>query len=255
MYRALTSFATTDYDVKRKQILEDNFTNQAEINEFLRIGYIEVYDGTLEITENGEYNVEDYEKADVDVPSSEPKLQTKTITVTQNGTSTITADANYDGLEKVNLTVNAGTKAILPDGIRFGGTANNINWLDDVDTSNIVTGTSMFQSYTSLRSISAFDTSNMTNINYMFSGCTHLETVPVFNFGKVETYNMNVFQNCSSLTNESLNNILASCITMPITATNNKKLSRIGLSQEQATTCQNLSNYQAFTNAGWITGY
>ena len=37
--------------------------------------------------------------------------------------------------------------------------------------------------------------------------------------------------------------------------TSNKTLKYIGLTEEQATICQSLSNYQAFTNAGWTTGY
>lgn len=35
----------------------------------------------------------------------------------------------------------------------------------------------------------------------------------------------------------------------------NKTLKYIGLVQEQATTCTTLSNYQAFVNACWTTGY
>lgn len=43
MYKALVSFTTKDYDVKQGQILQDNFTTQAEITEFLNIGYIRTY--------------------------------------------------------------------------------------------------------------------------------------------------------------------------------------------------------------------
>ena len=35
----------------------------------------------------------------------------------------------------------------------------------------------------------------------------------------------------------------------------NKTLKFIGLTEAQATTCQSLSNYQAFLDAGWTTGY
>ena len=69
MYRAITSFTTKNYEVRKKQLLQDNFTSQDEIDEFLNIGYIQEYDGSLEITENGTYDVEDYETAEVDVSS------------------------------------------------------------------------------------------------------------------------------------------------------------------------------------------
>ena len=74
MYRALESFTTKDYDVKRKQILEEDFTTEDEIQELLNIGYIEVFDGSIEITENGQYNVEDYDIADVNVEGSSEEV-------------------------------------------------------------------------------------------------------------------------------------------------------------------------------------
>lgn len=67
MYRALESFSTNNYTVKRNQLLEDDFTTQDEIDEFLEIGYIEVDTGAIKITENGQYNVEPYDLAKVNV--------------------------------------------------------------------------------------------------------------------------------------------------------------------------------------------
>ncbi len=67
MYIALESFTTKDYDVKRKQLLEDDFTTQDEIDEFLEIGYITIADGSLKITQNGQYDVEDYNLVKVNV--------------------------------------------------------------------------------------------------------------------------------------------------------------------------------------------
>ena len=55
--------------------------------------------------------------------------------------------------------------------------------------------------------------------------------------------------------NESLNNILQMCINATKVTTSKKTLKSIGLSEEQATKCTTLSNYQAFTGAGWVTGY
>ena len=63
-----------------------------------------------------------------------------------------------------------------------------------------------------------------------------------------------MFSNCTSLSNESLNNVLAMC-TNATSYTGTKTLKYIGINATQATTCQSLSNWSAFVAAGWTTGY
>ena len=65
-----------------------------------------------------------------------------------------------------------------------------------------------------------------------------------------------MFSLCSSLTNESLNNIMQTCINLThLGSTQTKTLNKIGLSQNQATICETLSNWDAFIAAGWTSGY
>ena len=64
-----------------------------------------------------------------------------------------------------------------------------------------------------------------------------------------------VFKNCYSLTNDSLNNILSMCASATKINSSNRTLNYIGLTQNQANICKNLSNYSTFTAAGWTTGY
>lgn len=115
---------------------------------------------------------------------------------------------------------------------------------------------SMFRSCTNLIVAPTLDTTSAINVNYMFSGCTNLQTVPVYNISGIGDYMQftSMFENCPNLSNDSLNNILQMCATHTSTASR-KTLKMLGLSEEQATTCKTLSNYQAFLDAGWTTGY
>ena len=129
----------------------------------------------------------------------------------------------------------------------------SLTTIPELDTSNVTAMQYMFDRCNNLTTIPLLDTSNVTDMYYMFSNCTSLTTIPELDTKKV--INMSsMFYDCSSLNNESLNNILAMCANAA-KITSNKTLKYIGLTEEQATICQSLSNYQAFTNAGWTTGY
>lgn len=123
-----------------------------------------------------------------------------------------------------------------------------------LNLSKATTTSAMFYSCARLKAVPPFDLSSATHIYSMFSGCTELETVPEFNCPKVINAS-DMFQSCGSLTEQSLNNILGTCITMTKISSSQKTLRYIGLTSSQATTCEGLSNYQAFLDAGWKTGY
>lgn len=106
-----------------------------------------------------------------------------------------------------------------------------------------------------IKTIPLLDTSSATNMNSMFNGCSNLTEIPLLNTSNVTTMNT-MFGGCSNLSENSLNNILQMCINaVSYTGVNTKTLNYIGLSEEQATKCTTLSNYQAFLDAGWTTGY
>jgi hypothetical protein len=257
-------------------------------------------------------------------------LQSKEVTITENGTTTIEPDEGYDGLSDVDVTVatsGADLSEYFTDKISTGyqktalqksikkipmmtiqGTSadflfsycENLEEVPLLNTSNIMSMNRMFESCGKLKNVPLFDTSRVANTGFMLSGCSSLESVPAFNLSACQnTYAMfescrklieiplmdtsNVttmrymfndctnlvtvpllntskvsvmavmFSNCPNLSNESLNNILAMCANSVVTS--DKTLKSIGLSSTQATTCQTLSNYQAFLDAGWTIGY
>ena len=125
----------------------------------------------------------------------------------------------------------------LPEDITLSSTVNNF---DDV-----------FSGW-GLTEIPLLDTSNITSMEHAFS-CPNLTTMPALNTRNVVNM-QGAFSNCPLLSNESLNNILSMCINAT-SVTHSKTLSYIGLSEEQSTICEGLSNYQDFLDAGWGTGY
>lgn len=114
-----------------------------------------------------------------------------------------------------------------------------------------------FYTCCSLEEAPYFNTSKVENMNGMFGYCLNLVTVPVYETNNVTggTFS-SLFTQCEKLSDESLNNILQMCINAKkVTGTTYKTLKSLGLSESQAERCQTLSNYQAFLNAGWKTGY
>ena len=129
----------------------------------------------------------------------------------------------------------------------------NLTNIPLLNTSNVTTMSFMFYSCTNLQTIPQLDTSSVTNMGYMFNDCTNLTEIPLLDTSSVTTMN-SMFSSCTSLSDESLNNILTMCANAT-SYTGTKTLAQIGLTSEQANKCKTLSNYQAFLNAGWTTGY
>ena len=72
MYRALKSFVMNkdtyeEEDIRKGQILSSNFASEDVITDLLNAEYIVVFDGLIEITENGDYEVDEYDVARVNV--------------------------------------------------------------------------------------------------------------------------------------------------------------------------------------------
>ena len=122
-----------------------------------------------------------------------------------------------------------------------------------LNTANVTEMNYMFNQCTNLTSVPALNTGNVTNFYGMFNQCTNLTTVSQLDTSKATSMRY-MFNSCPNLSNESLNNILAMCANAT-SYTDTKTLAYIGLSSAQATTCTGLSNYAAFTAAGWTTGY
>ncbi len=125
------------------------------------------------------------------------------------------------------------------------------------DYSNNTSLSLTFDGCVGIADVSALATQgNLTTISYAFRGCTNLVTVPQFDLSHFTSSNYSyTFESCGNLSNDSLNNILATLATVPTNITSNRTFKYCGLSAEQCYKCKSLSNYQTAIDSGWTTGY
>ena len=76
---------------------------------------------------------------------------------------------------------------------------NDVNFLTNLDTSNVTRMDYIFSGCTNLTAIPLFDTSNVTNMERAFQDCTNLTTIPLFNTSNVTSMHYS-FSGCRKLT-------------------------------------------------------
>lgn len=119
-------------------------------------------------------------------------LQTKSVSITENGETSVSADEGYDGLEQVNITTNVPAPKYAPRYIRFDN----------------YTGTSLANEINNLSG------TNLTSMESMFSNCSNITSINLDNFDTSNVTNMvETFNYCTSLSNLSSNNINTSKVT------------------------------------------
>ena len=116
------------------------------------------------------------------------------------------------------------------------------------DTTSLTNMRQCFANCISIETAPALDTTNVTTFYFTFNGCTELKNVPAYDWTSV-TDLQGVFAGCYKLTNESLNNILSSCISAT-SYTGTKTLAHLSIIT-YSNIIPTLSNYQTFLDAGW----
>ena len=237
--------------------------------------------GTIGIGTNGTFNVKDYEFADVNTPTP-----SGSITITENGTHTVTnyvqAIVNvplpkltngikfrYMALQQQTLVdnfldfLNKCDKTELTDLSNFVenatmSTSVPINWGNAFMSIKPTTVQYMFQSCTNLVTAPQLDLSNCTNFQSSFARCTNLTNVPEYDWSYVCSSNTAGLYNCfwvlgNSLTQDSVDNILKSCISVPTSATGTKTLAYLfgNVPSNVSTKAQDSQYYQDFLDSGW----
>jgi len=171
------------------------------------------------------------------------------------GTSASFMFGNCSGLKKFSNMINEGTYKCTSLQ-RFFSNCLSLESVNNLDTNGIINMEGMFSACSKLETAPQLDTSSVTDVSYMFISCTNLKNVPFYNLPKVVDISKmtKMFNYCTNLTDESLDNILQMCISTNIPSSMSKKLSTLSV---DATTSriEALPHYQDFLNAGWTIGY
>lgn len=137
--------------------------------------------------------------------------------------------------------------------INFYNNCNKLEEIPLINTSNITNMSGMHSNCIKLVSLPQYDTSKVTNMNRFAYICTALENVPVYNWSSVTNLTQ-IFKYCPELTDESLDNIMQSCISATSFAGTKTFYSLIGTDYPKiypASRLEALPHYQAFLDAGW----
>lgn len=176
-------------------------------------------------------------------------------------TNCTNSGSTFSGCTSITSTGNV----ISPNNTTFTQMFNGCTSLTNIGTisSSVQTLTNnMFQGCTSLVSVpNTLSFPKSTSGNSMFKGCTNLENVALFDIGTEAPTTFNIggmFQECPSLTNEALDNIL----TMMYNITTNGKGMQGGkdfarlLSNGYGynTRIQNCTKYNDLISLGWSNG-
>lgn len=119
----------------------------------------------------------------------------------------------------------------------------------DCDLSKATDVKRLFEGCENIKTISLPPMPKANSFEVMFSGCSKLERILSIDPSNI-TGASGMVTGCTNLTDEGLNDVLGMCIkAVKITHVNLKKLSKIGLTQEQVERCKTLPNYQACIDA------
>lgn len=139
------------------------------------------------------------------------------------------------------------------------------NYFSTIDTTVAHDLNQMFTNCYKLTDVSCLANIKPATLNKTFNWCSDLVTIPQLDLSLLGTgmttsskkyLFLNTIASCSSLSNDSLHNLIKSMITAPSGVyTGTKTLKNMGFDSTQATTATTFTEWATLEADGWTTGY
>lgn len=162
------------------------------------VGSFEI-SGTLDVTEDGEYDVSDYANVNIKTGSKLKKL----LDYTKSARNLFSSNKNV--IDVTEYIVYEDTSNVTNMSAMFYDSPNLIT-IPPLDVSNVTNMSYMFAYCYSLTTIPLLDTSNVKNMEQMFYHCNSLTTIPLLDMRNATNVNQ-IFINCQKLINLTILNI------------------------------------------------
>lgn len=129
--------------------------------------------------------------------------QDKSVTITQNGNTNVSADTGYTGLGTVAITTNvsADMSKYFTSTITYGdSTVSGLyKMIKTIPAETTVDGTTLYKAFSNslIEEVPIFDISNVKILNGTFSNCVNLKTIPILDMSSV-TNLQDCFNGCTN---------------------------------------------------------
>ena len=216
---------------------------------------------SVEVTTNIEADVGEYFNSSMTGPNFKQTTGLSKLIKKIPSNTVLPTDLSYGFTGAININVENLDFSSVQNLSNCFSNNDNMVTSPNINTSSATNMSNMLSNCSNLVTVRNYDMSHVTDISGMFNGDTKLENLPLMNLSSISgQWSLNSIFSSNVLTNDSINNILGSLATVTSAYTGTKTLKYVFGNADKsqyypASTIEQMSNYQAFINAGWTIGY
>ena len=219
------------------------------------------FDTRIEALSGGGGDLSEYFNSSMTGPNYQTSTGLSKLIKKLPNNTVLPTDLSYGFAGAININVDNLDFSSVQNFSNCFSTNSNMVTSPNINTSSATKMSGMFSSCVNLVTVRNYDMSHVTDISAMFNSDMALANVPLMNLSSISgNWSLNSVFSSDVLTNDSINNILGSLATVTSAYTGTKTLKFMFGNADKsqyypASTIEQMSNYQAFINAGWTIGW